>query len=442
MAVLSDCSRSNMKAKAILSLFILQYSTTTTILSSVSSFTVVPTTTNTATITATTLRKKDELFPLYGRKKGNLSQNVTPGTVVKKKKKNTTKKNKKDEVVKVSSSLSQWAATQSADVSSTTSNSIRSTTTTTTKMDEDEDTSSSYQPFENDNVENTKTKKGSKKSKKSRRQRQTISQVQDTQKMQRVKLIISSINDILSENNFDVQMLLKLISNLVSIQSGVDGDNVQGGSGLKQLYGGKRNKLHNYNLAWVGSDDAICHLGTGLHKVPLARLQDIFMTIGGGGSDIDLDIGRMKKGSRGKGYYGGITIMEVISILGPFPNVRNTLKGSITDGKTKKSSSTSSDAFGGNINEQTKSDTIMEKGEQVLITYDSMTDGLGKEIEAGNDSNVRTVDLGILYADENAIVCIVPDVEDSDMFAKNGKNVMLFLKEEDLDGKLQSLRAA
>ena len=42
--------------------------------------------------------------------------------------------------------------------------------------------------------------------------------------------------------------------------------------------------LMNYSLAWVGSDEAICHLGTGLHKVPLARLQDIFLSVGRDGS--------------------------------------------------------------------------------------------------------------------------------------------------------------
>lgn len=434
MAALSNCSTSNVTTKAILSLFMLQYFTTTTILTSVSSFTVVPTTISTATSTATgttTTSRNNELFPLYGRKKGNLSQTVTPGTVVKKK--NTKKTSKRNEVAKVSSSLSQWAATQSPDSSSTTSDSRSSTAT---NLSEEEDTPSSYQPFESDSNDSSKSKKGSKKSKKSRRQSQAISQVQDTKKLQRVKLILSSINDILSENNFDVQALLKIISNLVSSQSDGDSD-----SGLKRLYGGNKNNLYNYNLAWVGSDDAICHLGTGLHKVPLARLQDIFMTIGGG-SDLDLDFGRMKKGSKGKGYYGSITVLEVISILGPFPNVRNTLKGSISDGKNKKSSSTSSSAFGSSVSEQTNSDVTMEKGEQVLVTYDSMVDGLGKEIEAGKDSNLRTVDLGILYADENAIVCLVPDNEDSDMFAKNGANVLLFLKEEDVDGKLEALRAA
>ena len=167
-------------------------------------------------------------------------------------------------------------------------------------------------------------------------------------------------------------------------------------------------------MAWVGSDDAICHLGTGLHKVPLARLQDIFLSVGRDGS----------------GQTKTVQLLEVIRIIGPFPNVRNTLQGSI------KIASSQEDQWNTNG---------IQKMDRIQITYDSMMDGLGKEISAGTRDNLRYVDLDIAFCDENVIVALVPtDAEDdsSSLFGENGENVLLFLKEDDLDYKLEELRAA
>jgi len=55
------------------------------------------------------------------------------------------------------------------------------------------------------------------------------------------------------------------------------------------------------------------------------------------------------------------------------------------------------------------------------------------------------VDLNILYADEKALVCVVPSDNSKgidDDFGDNGENVLLFLKEDDLDLKLDQLRAS
>jgi hypothetical protein len=89
-----------------------------------------------------------------------------------------------------------------------------------------------------------------------------------------------------------------------------------------------------------------------------------------------------------------------------------------------------------------------------------MVDGLGKEISAGKEDNLRSVKLDVLYSDEYALVCVVPkrsdksddgDEDGIDTYnsgdeygplGENGKNVLLFLKEDDLDSKLEGLRAA
>jgi hypothetical protein len=167
---------------------------------------------------------------------------------------------------------------------------------------------------------------------------------------------------------------------------------------LRLLLSGKRR--FDYRLAWVGGDDAICHVGTGLHKVPLARLQEVFMS----------GLGRNR-----------MEVTEVISIFGPFPNVRNILQGT-----TKIGSS---------------SDDIMA----LNIVMDSMVDGTGKEILAGTDDNIRRVDLQIYFADERAIVAVVPPEDGGfreNPLEDNGVNVLVFVKEDELEDKLDALRVS
>jgi len=357
---------------------------------------------------------------LYGRKKGKLTQNVgTTRTETKKKKK---KGNAGDDntVSKVSSSLSQWASTQDFTTSTDTSTSNVAPTTEISSSS----SSSTFTPFNNDDDKNIisnnsnnirKTSNG----KISRRERSMEREAQESKQNERIQSILSSIQDFITSNNLDISALLKLIQDLVSSGSS--------SSSLKKLLNGKL--TYNYNLAWVGSDDAICHLGTGLHKVPLARLQDVFLSFGGGNEFVPSAFGG---GNTMNSSKNSVTVMEVIRILGPFPNVRNTLLGRIT-----------------NISKIATNNADNEYN-SVKIVYDSMMDGLGKEIKAGNDDNAKIVDLNIIYADENALVCIVPPKSDDDdgndsdslAFGDMGQNVLLFLKEEDLDGKLDGLRAS
>ena len=382
---------------------------------------------------------------LYGRKKGKL---LTQSILVQqnkneKEKSNTSTFQKEDkEGVKVSSSLSQWIASQNNNGQDT---------------EEDED---------NIIMKNTNSKSPS------------------TTENKKIQSILSSIHEIISSNNFNIPSLLSLLSTLISHQQEDNKVNESFNTLLLQTKNGNQNVVYNYKLVWVGSDDGICHLGTGLHKVPLARLQDVFMTIGGmpistSTTDInsyimDMKGSKKKKGKKGKKnkniLNNGITVMEVIRILGPFPNVRNTLQGRIINGSStsknmssssSSSSGSSSNAFGNSImdnnNNNSNGNDIVGtnnnvKGHQVTIVYDSMMDGLGKEIKAGKDGDVRSVDLNILYADENVIVCVMPSTtndnndvdvdDDTSMFGANGENVLLFMKEDDLDAKLEGLRAA
>lgn len=311
---------------------------------------------------------------LFGvnRKKGNLTKTISSGTdvVTNTKKSNSSKVKSSESGVQVSPSLAQWAAT----------------------LEPSGSVETASQPLVSEKVNST-TKKGKGDSSTSRRERSQQRREINATKAAQVNSILGKIKELISSTNLNVDDLLRYIQQLINEGSQ---------SSLKALLS---KEAGDYSLSWVGSDEAICHIGTGLHKVPLARLQDIFLTIGRDGS----------------GQTKTVQLMEVIRILGPFPNVRNTLQGSVVE---------------------------MKKGEQgedvIKICYDSMMDGLGKEITAGKVGNFRYVELNILYADEDAIVCVVPSEKGSKSgpYGQNGANVLLFTKEDELNSRLEKLRAA
>jgi len=119
-----------------------------------------------------------------------------------------------------------------------------------------------------------------------------------------------------------------------------------------------------------------------------------------------------------------IEMYEVIRILGPFPNVKNTLKGDVTTLKPNDSSQST-----------------------LRVSYDSMIDGTGKEILSGKEENVRTVELKTRFASEDIIICQTPSTADEenentyeDGFGLNGSNLLVFALEEDMDIKMEALR--
>ena len=114
--------------------------------------------------------------------------------------------------------------------------------------------------------------------------------------------LLDEIAGMVNVTNCDVRMLVSRIAALADLPASVTNDRVLLPT-LKSLLSvrpdeskGKRRPA--YRLAWVGSDAAICHVGTSLHKVPLARLQEMYLLLG----------------------YGKWELLEVIRILGPFPN--------------------------------------------------------------------------------------------------------------------------
>ena len=225
-----------------------------------------------------------------------------------------------------------------------------------------------------------------KPSKSERRQKQTAKKAVDKQRGAKVEAILDELQGVLEERTGKVQDILTVVEKLLAVPSDT--------SDLRRILSAKDRS--DYRLAWVGSDDAICHLGTGLHKVPLARMQEVFMNC----------LGRNK-----------VEILEVISLIGPFPNVKNILQGN-----TKIS--------GGS------------DGSEIQIVMEKMVDGTGKTIDAGTDDNIRRVDLEVAFSDERAIVALLPDEGNPNAkpLDNDGKRVLLFVKEDDLDEQLEKLR--
>mmetsp|Transcript_12906 Transcript_12906/g.30167 ORF Transcript_12906/g.30167 Transcript_12906/m.30167 type:complete len:358 (+) Transcript_12906:192-1265(+) len=219
-----------------------------------------------------------------------------------------------------------------------------------------------------------------------RRQKQNEQGIIDKARSAQIETVLDKLDEVLEERTGKVSDILAVVEELLEIPSNDNGD-------LRRLLLGKERS--DYRLAWVGSDEALCHVGTGLHKVPLARMKEVFMNC----------LGRNK-----------IEILEVISILGPFPNVKNVLQG------TTKTSSGSD-------------------GTEMQIIYDKMFDGTGKEIMAGTEDNVRRVDLEVAFCDERAIVvAMADDNANAKPLDNDGKRILLFVKEDDLDEKLEGLR--
>ena len=234
------------------------------------------------------------------------------------------------------------------------------------------------------------------KKKKSRGKNLSAAEKQiDVERRKQIDSTLDRLQEVLEEKTGNVRDILNVVEELLSIQ---ESNNSNNNIDLRRIL--LKKERSNYRLAWVGSDDAICHIGTGLHKVPLARMQEVFLNC----------IGKNR-----------LEILEVISLFGPFPNIKNTLLGT-----TKM------------INTSNNDNSCM-----MQIAMDSMIDGTGKEILAGTEDNIRIVDLQVAFCDERVIVAVVPNDNDNDNpLDDDGKRVLVFTKEKDLDEKLDELRVS
>jgi hypothetical protein len=161
---------------------------------------------------------------------------------------------------------------------------------------------------------------------------------------------------------------------------------------LKQLV--KSTSPLDYRLAWIASDAAVCAVGSALHKtIALARLQEVYITL----------------------HRNRLQLFEVVRILGPFPNVKNTLSGA-----AKFVARPQRPQPAGSEN-------------QMTITWQSLVDGTGKERYEGGETKLVTLD--IMYGDEQLIVArlVNPDIP-------RGEDRVVFIRDDDMDKTLETLR--
>lgn len=348
-------------------------------------FLKVGTTTTNTSLKARKAGKRGNLGTLA--QDGLVDKSMTPSKAPKrtKQKTNTSTKIKSgggsSQQEQISPALAEWVA-QNED------------TTTTNSVETSDDGSSKKKK---------KAKQDSSSSGPDRRLKQAERKELEDQRAAQMDLAVGQLKTVLEESNNNLDEILVAVKNLLALPSTASLSATMATT-LRGLMGGKAR--YNYRLAWVGSDDAICHIGTGLHKVPLARLQEVFFSC------------------QGKNR---IEIFEIIRLLGPFPNVRNTLQGTAQNIKV--------------ISDETDLASI-------AIVMDSMVDGTGREILAGTEDNIRRVDLQVYFADERAIVAVVPPSENdtttirSDPLENNGSNVLVFVREDELDDKLDALRVS
>ncbi|CAM9131171.1 unnamed protein product [Choristocarpus tenellus] len=151
----------------------------------------------------------------------------------------------------------------------------------------------------------------------------------------------------------------------------------------------------DWRLFFVSSDDALSAMGTGLHKLPLTRMEDFFLSISGSGAT----------GRR-------IEVVEVMRILGPFPNVRNTLKG-------------------------------MCKGvgpNSLSIKYTSMVDGTGKEVKSGKGELDRDFEVDVAFAGMDVMVMALKGKGEGDSARGGNWGQLVFRREPDISDALAKLR--
>ncbi|KAL7442282.1 hypothetical protein ACHAXM_009189 [Skeletonema potamos] len=379
----------------------------------------VTTSTTTHAFTAPSLQEKYFLRPATalfgGKRRGRLTNNVAvdeDGNVARimtKKQKQTLgnskmKRGSEKATVAISPLLAEWAKEDSSTESSA-SNNNNSASTSSSPV-----SATVFVPFDNDDDEDAISSSSNKKRKTNKKEQQRSQRAAlSAAQSQQLDSLLDQIDDLLQTTNLDRVELVSYISSLVQIgSSSLNNDQVLLPT-LKSIISTrpkKDEKRPSYRLAWVGSDAAICHIGTSLHKVPLARLQEVFLSLG----------------------YNRWELYEVIRILGPFPTVRNTLNGDV---KLTKLTPTTTQKN--------------REGVRMQIAYTSMVDGTGKEILAGKADNIKYVDLDVWFANEKVIVATIPPGEEGyeqDPLKGDGSNVLFFVVEENLDEQLEKLRAA
>lgn len=165
----------------------------------------------------------------------------------------------------------------------------------------------------------------------------------------------------------------------------------------------------DWKLAFVSSEQGFSLIGTGLHKVFGTRMEELFVTFSG----------------RRKARL--IETTEVLRVIGPFPNVKNVLSGTIAF----------KEAGGG------AAAIAAETGASLLtLTYSSMIEGTGRVLDG--KENERVAAFWVRHLDERALVLEAAKASGSGKYDGASDiaagELLVFEKEPDLAAEFVRLR--
>lgn len=156
----------------------------------------------------------------------------------------------------------------------------------------------------------------------------------------------------------------------------------------------------DYQLVFVTSDEALCAVGSGLHKVFATKMEDLFISFG-------------PKYMQAESGAFGLETAEILRVFGPFPNIRNTFAGDFACGD----------------------------GGSVVLSYDTMVNGLSQKIKAPDGKDTRRMKGRIPYANSAGLIYIPNEAQGEGGEVDNAP-LLVFqrLRKGELDLKFKELR--
>lgn len=200
---------------------------------------------------------------------------------------------------------------------------------------------------------------GRKQKNKSKKEMRAKEQVAKQSRRSEIDATVDSMFDIVESDKRDLGEMTTLIGKLSELRSDL-------GKG-EALTG-------DWKLAFVNTADAMHEFGTGLGKLPGTSILDLFVSFSKGGK---------------------VTVTEVCRVLGPFPNLRNELRGAWSYAEP-----TGTGGF---------KDAGAEAKQGLTVSYSSMQDGRDKVTDASTGFKVRSVNLDVKFCDDVVLVATLPD---------------------------------
>jgi len=219
-----------------------------------------------------------QAFALYGKRKGRLYKNIdvnndndTTGEKTNKIPRGKSKMSKskaklvnssKGDKKIISPMLSQWAVQEELVLE----DNSPTITKDNPKEEESSTQSSSNIPLTFESFSKEKNSMP-KMNSSSRRSKQLVRKEENFKRNQIEKYLIENLQTLLEEKQVDINNFLSVIDDLTK--------NGPKDATMRTISSSKLEQA--YKILWAGSDAAVCFLGTGLHNVPLAKLDELFM---------------------------------------------------------------------------------------------------------------------------------------------------------------------